>query len=52
MPIKKVLSWAAIAFVIFYLLSSPGAAANVVQTVAGGLGDAANSLSTFVNNLV
>jgi len=51
-PIKKILTWAAIAFVIFYLVSQPSSAANVVQTVAGGLGSAADSLSTFVNNLV
>jgi hypothetical protein len=50
--LKKILTWGAIAFVIFYLVKQPGAAANVVQTVAGGLGSAASSLSTFVNNLV
>lgn len=52
MPLKKILTWAAIAFVIFYLVKQPDSAANVVQTVAGGLGSAASSLSTFVNNLV
>jgi hypothetical protein len=49
--VKKYLTWALGAFVAFYLLNSPGAAANVVHRVAGGLADAGDSLSHFVNAL-
>lgn len=52
MPLKKILTWVLIAFVVFYLVKQPDNAAGVVQSVAGGLGDAASSLSAFVNSLV
>lgn len=48
---RKYLSWALIAFVIFYLLNSPGGAANVVHNALGTLVSAGNSLSRFVNAL-
>ncbi|WP_433175607.1 hypothetical protein [Actinoallomurus sp. CA-150999] len=48
---KKYLTWALIAFVIFYLLNSPGSAAHVVHNALGGLMSAGNSLSRFVNAL-
>lgn len=51
MPMKKYLTWAAVAFVIFYLLKQPTGAANVVHNAASGLASAANSLATFVNSL-
>jgi hypothetical protein len=51
MAIKKYLTWAIAAFVIFYLLRSPENAAHVVQNAASGLASAANSLSRFVNEL-
>lgn len=50
-PLKKYLTWAIAAFVVFYLLSSPENAAQVVQNAASGLASAANSLSRFVNEL-
>ncbi|GAA4338465.1 hypothetical protein AB0C84_32840 [Actinomadura sp. NPDC048955] len=48
---KKNLRYVAIAFVIFYLLSSPTDAADVVNNAFSKLGDAGNSLSAFVNQL-
>jgi hypothetical protein len=50
-PMKKWLTWAVIAFVIFYLLNSPNGAAHVVHNALGGLVSAGNSLSRFVNAL-
>lgn len=48
---KKYLTWALGAFVVFYLLKSPGGAARVVHNTAGSLASAGNSLSRFVNAL-
>lgn len=48
---KKYLTWAAVAFVLFFLLSSPEGAAEVVQSAVDGLMSAGESLSTFVNSL-
>jgi len=48
---KKYLTYALAAFVIFYLLKSPAGAANVVHNALGGLSSAGNSLSRFVNSL-
>ncbi|GAA4612649.1 hypothetical protein GCM10023195_54420 [Actinoallomurus liliacearum] len=48
---KKYLTWALIAFVIFYLLTSPSGAAHIVHNALGGLTSAGNSLKAFVNAL-
>ncbi|MEV5573337.1 hypothetical protein AB0L06_25115 [Spirillospora sp. NPDC052269] len=48
---KKNLRYVAIAFVIFYLLSSPNAAAHVVNNAFSQLGKAGSQLSSFVNAL-
>lgn len=48
---KKYLTWAGIAFVAFFLLSSPEGAADIVQSAGSGIMSAANSLSTFVTAL-
>lgn len=42
--------WSA-AFVIFYLLTNPSGAAQLVHKGTGKLGDAGHSLSIFVNRL-
>jgi hypothetical protein len=49
---KKYAKWGAIAFVLWYLLNRPSAAANMIHGALGGLSDAAGSLSQFVNQLV
>lgn len=49
--LKQALKWIAIAFVAFYLLTQPESAAGVIQAGMGGLMDAADSLSRFVNAL-
>jgi hypothetical protein len=48
---KKYLTWALGAFVVFYLLKSPASAAHVVHNALGSLSDAGDSLSRFVNAL-
>jgi hypothetical protein len=48
---KKYLTWALGAFVIFYLLKSPAGAATVVHNALGTLSSAGDSLSRFVNAL-
>jgi hypothetical protein len=50
-PMKKYLTWALGAFVVFYLLKSPAGAAHVVHNALGSLSSAGNSLSRFVNAL-
>jgi hypothetical protein len=49
---KKYLTWALGAFVVFYLLKSPKGAAHVVHVAASSLVDAGNSLAIFVNALL
>jgi hypothetical protein len=49
--LKKNMKYVAIAFVLFYLFSQPGNAANVVNNAFSMLGDAGNSLAQFVNAL-
>lgn len=48
---KKYLTWALGAFVVFYLLKSPGGAAHIVHGAAHGLASFGDSLSRFVNAL-
>jgi len=48
---KKVLTWAAIAFAIYYLATSPDGAANVVTGALNWLKSAGNSLATFLNHV-
>lgn len=50
-PAKKYATWAAAAFVAFYLLKSPEGAAVSVHNAAGGLASAAGSLARFVDAL-
>jgi hypothetical protein len=49
--VKKYLTWALGAFVVFYLLKSPGGAAQIVHSTASSLASAGDSLSQFVNAL-
>lgn len=48
---KKNMRYVAIAFVIFYLLSQPTNAANLVNNAFSALGDAGDQLAQFVNRL-
>jgi hypothetical protein len=49
--VKKVLTWAGIAFVIYYLATNPHGAANVVTGALGWLKSAGNSMAQFLNHV-
>ncbi|WP_170161350.1 hypothetical protein [Amycolatopsis palatopharyngis] len=48
---KKVLTIAVVALLLFFLISQPTQSAALVQSLLGGLRDAADSLLTFVQNV-
>ena len=49
--VKKVLTWLALAFVVFYVISAPESSADFVRTAGQALGDAATSLASFFDSL-
>ena len=49
--LKKIITWAIVIFLVFYLLTQPQGAANVINGLLNLLKDAGNSLATFVNSL-
>jgi len=49
--LKKVLTWAIVIFIIYYLVNDPHGASGAVQSALRGLRSAGHSLSTFVSNL-
>ena len=51
MKIKKILGWAVIVFLAFYLVTQPTAAGHVVHNILDGLKNAGNSLATFLNSI-
>ncbi|MFF5262595.1 hypothetical protein ACFY4C_26980 [Actinomadura viridis] len=51
LPAKKYITWAAVAFVAFYMIKHPDGAARSVQTAADGISSAAGSLATFVTEI-
>ena len=48
---KKVLTWLALAFVIFYIISAPESSAHFVRSAGQAIGDAATSLAAFFESL-
>lgn len=51
MNVKKIVGLLAIAFLLFFIITQPAAAAGVVQTILGTLRDAAESIASFFRNL-
>lgn len=51
MNIKKILTWAGIAFLLFFLISSPSQASEVVNGILASLQQAAEAVITFMRNL-
>jgi len=49
--VRKIVTWALVVFVVFYLLTDPNGAAHFVSNVLDGLKSAGHSLSTFVSKL-
>lgn len=48
---QKVLTYLAIAFVVFYLFTQPANAADAVKNLFGGIGTGAERLSAFFTSL-
>jgi hypothetical protein len=49
--LKKVITWGIVIFIIYFLVSDPGGAANVVHSLLNGLENVGRSLSSFVSSL-
>lgn len=49
--VKKILTWGAVAFVIYYLATSPQGAAHLVTGAIDWLKDAGNAFAAFLNNV-
>jgi hypothetical protein len=49
--VKKLLTWLALAFVVFYVISAPEDSADFVRTAGQALGNAASSLASFFDSL-
>jgi hypothetical protein len=48
---KRILTWLGIAFVVFFVLSSPGDAGSVVRSAFDGIESAADQLAEFVKSI-
>lgn len=49
--IKKILTWSAVAFIIYYVATSPTQAADTIRSVGDWFQSAGNSLAKFLDNL-
>ncbi|MDQ6875138.1 MAG: hypothetical protein M3042_08785 [Actinomycetota bacterium] len=49
--VKRVITWLVVAFLVFYLLSQPVAAAKAIKGVGAGLARAAAQLVAFFTHL-
>jgi hypothetical protein len=50
--VKKVLGWAAIAFLVFYVVRNPTGAAATARSIGAGLGSVAVSIGDFFGSLI
>lgn len=48
---KKIAIWTLIAFLVFYLVTQPAGAANIVSGIAGGIAGAFEGVGRFLNGL-
>lgn len=51
MNVKKILTWAGVAIVIYFLISSPVQAGAVVNGIFSSLQHAADAVITFMQNI-
>jgi hypothetical protein len=49
--LRKVITWAIVIFIIYYLATDPTGAAHALHNAFNGLKTAGNSMSQFVNKL-
>ena len=50
--VKKVLTWALVIFLIFFVVSRPASAAQVVKSIGNGLLSIGTGFGNFFSNLV
>lgn len=50
--VKKLLTWAGIAFLIFFIAFRPNSAADVFKSLGGGIMDIAQGFGDFFTSLV
>ena len=50
--VKKVLTWALVAFLVFFVVSRPAAAAQVVKSIGNGLMSMGTAFGNFFQTLV
>lgn len=51
MPVKKIVTWAVVVFLVYYLVTKPTGAANAMHNLFNILKSAGSSLATFLNSL-
>jgi hypothetical protein len=51
MPVKKIVTWAVVVFIAYYLFTQPTGAAGFMHNVFHLLRNAGTSLATFLNSL-
>lgn len=51
MNLKKVIGWAIVIFIGWYVITNPHAAASTVNGIKTGLGNVASSLTAFLTSL-
>jgi hypothetical protein len=51
MNVKKVITWAIVIFIAWYLITNPTGAAHVMTNLLNALKGVGNSLATFFNSL-
>jgi hypothetical protein len=49
--VKKIVTWVAIAFVAFYLLSNPQDAADAIRGIGGWFADGFQAIITFLTSV-
>jgi hypothetical protein len=49
--LRKIITWAIVLFIVFYIATQPTGAAGFVHHFYNGLHAAANSMAQFVNSL-
>jgi hypothetical protein len=50
--VKKVLTWALVAFLVFFVVSRPASAAQVVKSIGSGILGVGQGFGDFFQNLV
>ena len=51
MSVKSIVGWIVLAFIVWWILVEPAAAAHVVHNIGAFLSSAAHSISTFVTSI-